>query len=61
MLVAASDDAYVGRASVAEWAAAWPGAELRWVPGGHVSAYLTQAAAFRGAVRDALERTPTLF
>ena len=60
VLVAASDDAYIGKTSVREWEAAWPGAELRWVPGGHVSAYLLQAATFRRAITDALERLPSL-
>ena len=60
VLVAASDDAYIGKTSVREWEAAWPGAELRWVPGGHVSAYLMQAATFRRAITDALERLPSL-
>jgi hypothetical protein len=32
------------------------GAEVRWVPGGHVSAFLSQGEAFRGALRDAMER-----
>lgn len=31
-------------------------AEVRWVPGGHVSAFLSQGGAFRGALRDAMER-----
>ena len=31
-------------------------AEVRWVPGGHVSAFLSQGEAFRGALRDAMER-----
>ena len=29
---------------------------MRWVPGGHVSAFLSQGGAFRGALRDAMER-----
>ncbi len=60
IVVGARADAYVARASVAELAAHWPGAEVRWVPGGHVSAYLTQGDAFRSAIRDCLERVPPL-
>ena len=53
-------DAYVARQSVAELAAHWPGAEVRWVPGGHVSAFLTQGDAFRAAIRDCVARVPPL-
>jgi hypothetical protein len=28
----------------------------RWVPGGHVSAFLLHHGAFRAAIRDSLER-----
>ena len=58
--VGARADAYVARASVAELAAHWPGSEVRWVPGGHVSAFLTQGDAFRGAIRDSVARVPPL-
>ena len=34
----------------------WPGSELRWVAGGHVSAFLLQQPAFRRAITDSLER-----
>ena len=34
----------------------WPGSELRWVPGGHVSAFVLQQPAFRRAITDSLER-----
>ena len=30
--------------------------QVRWVPGGHVSAFLLQQAAFRKAILDSLER-----
>jgi len=58
VVVGATADAYVARASVAELAAHWPGSEVRWVRGGHVSAYLTQGEAFRAAIRDAVDRVP---
>jgi len=45
---------------VEEWGAAWPGAEVRWVGGGHVSAFLTARPAFRGAILDAVARVPPL-
>lgn len=34
----------------------WPGSELRWVAGGHVSAFVLQQPAFRRAITDSLER-----
>ena len=34
----------------------WPGSELRWVAGGHVSAFVLQQPAFRRAIADSLER-----
>jgi len=34
----------------------WPGSELRWVPGGHVTAFVLQRPAFRRAITDSLER-----
>ena len=30
--------------------------QVRWVPGGHVSAFLLQQPAFRKAILDSLER-----
>eukprot|EP00884_Botryococcus_braunii_P014706 jgi/Botrbrau1/23236/Bobra.0041s0072.2 len=56
ILVGAQEDAYVSQESVRELAAHWPGCEIRWVPGGHVSAFLLQQGAFRSAIRDALGR-----
>lgn len=55
-MVAATDDAYVDRASVEQVAAYWPGSEVRWVPGGHVSAFLLCKQQFRQAIKDALDR-----
>lgn len=34
----------------------WPGSELRWVAGGHVTAFVLQQPAFRQAIADSLER-----
>ena len=31
-------------------------AQVRWVPGGHVSAFLFQQGAFRSAIADSLGR-----
>ena len=56
MLVGATDDAYVSPQSVKELAAHWPGSEVRWVKGGHVSAFLLQQSAFRLAISDSINR-----
>ena len=56
MLVGATDDAYVSPQSVRELAAHWPGSEVRWVQGGHVSAFLLQQPAFRRAINDSVSR-----
>ena len=58
VLVAANQDAYVSRQSVIELAEHWPGCEVRWVEGGHVSAFLMQQPAFRTAILDSLNRLP---
>ena len=54
--VSALRDAYIHTGSIQLIASHWPGAEIRWVPAGHVRAYLAHASAFREAVVDALER-----
>ncbi len=35
---------------------AWPGSEVRWVRGGHVSSYLLHNKTFQTAIRDGLDR-----
>ncbi|KAK9820289.1 hypothetical protein WJX72_008631 [[Myrmecia] bisecta] len=56
VLVAATHDAYVSKQSVLELAEHWAGSEVRWVAGGHVSAFLMQQDAFRTAIRDSIGR-----
>lgn len=56
VLVGATEDAYVSPQSVMELAEHWPGSEVRWVKGGHVSAFLLQQNAFRQAIADSLTR-----
>lgn len=56
VIVGALEDAYVTRESIRELAGHWPGSEVRWVPGGHVSAFLLQQPAFRTAIADSLQR-----
>lgn len=56
VIVGACNDAYVSQKSVRELAQHWPGSQVRWVPGGHVSAFLLQQPAFRKAILDSLEQ-----
>ena len=42
--------------SILELAEHWPGSEVRWVKGGHVSAFLLQQNAFRRAISDSISR-----
>lgn len=56
IFVAATDDGYIPKHSVLELQRAWPGSEVRWVTGGHVSSFLLHNDAFRKAIIDALDR-----
>ncbi|XP_072962932.1 uncharacterized protein [Typha angustifolia] len=56
IFVSATDDGYIPKHSVLELQRAWPGSEVRWVTGGHVSSFLLHNDAFRKAIVDALDR-----
>lgn len=56
IFVAATDDGYIPKHSVLELQKAWPGSEVRWVSGGHVSSFLLHNGEFRKAIVDALDR-----
>ncbi|KAL8467460.1 hypothetical protein ACS0TY_030918 [Phlomoides rotata] len=56
IFVAATDDGYIPKHSVMELQKAWPGSEVRWVSGGHVSSYLLHNGEFRKAIVDGLDR-----
>lgn len=56
ILVAAKDDGFVRARDVEALARAWPDAEVRWLEGGHVSAYLAHRSVMRHAIIDAIER-----
>ncbi|KAK6123295.1 hypothetical protein DH2020_042972 [Rehmannia glutinosa] len=56
IFVAATDDGYIPKHSVLELQKAWPGSEVRWVSGGHVSSFLLHNGAFRKAIVDGLNR-----
>ncbi|KAF6158670.1 hypothetical protein GIB67_040184 [Kingdonia uniflora] len=56
IFVGATDDGYIPKHSVLQFQKAWPGSEVRWVTGGHVSSFLLHNDEFRRAIVDALNR-----
>ncbi|KAK1799060.1 hypothetical protein P4O66_007327, partial [Electrophorus voltai] len=56
IIVQAKEDAYVPRAGVRSLQEIWPGCEVRYLDGGHISAYLFKQALFRKAIYDAFSR-----
>ncbi|KAL5983294.1 hypothetical protein ACLOJK_017378 [Asimina triloba] len=58
IFVAATDDGYIPKHSVLELQKAWPGSEVRWVMGGHVSSFILHNDEFRRAIVDGLNRLP---
>lgn len=56
VIVGAEGDGFVSPEGARRIAAHWKGAELRWLPGGHASAFLLGGAEMRRAVADALDR-----
>ncbi len=54
VLLAARHDGYVPAASVEALQQHWVGAELRWMPGGHISSFLTKRRAICAAIATAL-------
>nr|XP_048703269.1 protein ABHD18 isoform X1 [Caretta caretta] len=56
IVVQAKEDAYVPRTGVRSLQDIWPGCEIRYLGGGHISAYLFKQGLFRQAIYDAFER-----
>uniref|UniRef100_A0A8C8SSW8 Abhydrolase domain containing 18 n=1 Tax=Pelusios castaneus TaxID=367368 RepID=A0A8C8SSW8_9SAUR len=56
IVVQAKEDAYVPRTGVRSLQDIWPGCEIRYLGGGHVSAYLFKQGLFRQAIYDAFDR-----
>ncbi|XP_075716578.1 protein ABHD18 isoform X1 [Rhinoderma darwinii] len=56
IVVQAKEDAYVPRVGVRSLQEIWPGCEIRYLEGGHVSAYLFKQGLFRQAIYDAFNR-----
>ncbi|KAL8207029.1 UNVERIFIED_CONTAM: Protein abhd18 [Gekko kuhli] len=56
IVLQAKEDAYVPRTGVRSLQEIWPGCEVRYLEGGHVSAYLFKQGLFRQAIYDAFDR-----
>ncbi|XP_029446929.1 protein ABHD18 isoform X3 [Rhinatrema bivittatum] len=56
IVVQAKEDAYIPRIGVRSLQEIWPGCEVRYLEGGHISAYLFKQGLFRQAIYDAFER-----
>ncbi|KAG5672674.1 hypothetical protein PVAND_002785 [Polypedilum vanderplanki] len=55
--VCAKDDAYVPRDGCTSLEELWPGAEVRYLDAGHVSAYVLHQKLFRSSIIEAFERS----
>ena len=56
--VAADEDAYQPKATVASIPDIWPGSQVRWVQGeGHIRSYLFRQHVFRKAIYDVIDKT----
>ncbi|KAM4733007.1 protein ABHD18 isoform 1-T3 [Anableps anableps] len=56
IVVQAREDAYIPRTGVLSLQEIWPGCEIRYLNGGHISAYLFKQNFFRQAIYDAYNR-----
>lgn len=56
IVVQAKEDAYIPRIGVRGLQEIWPGCEVRYLNGGHISAYLFKQGVFRQAIYDAYDR-----
>jgi predicted alpha/beta hydrolase family esterase len=60
ILMAARQDGFVPSSSTLRLLRHWRGAELRYLPGGHLSAFLTGRSAIIRAILDAFSRIEPL-
>ena len=56
VIVGARSDAYIPQSAVADLADHWPGAELRWEPGGHATLVWLRKDRLADAVVDSFDR-----
>lgn len=59
--VCAKDDAYVPRDGCSSLEEIWPGAEIKYLDAGHVSAYVLHQKLFRSSIIEAFERSKKLW
>jgi Alpha/beta hydrolase domain containing 18 len=59
--VCAKDDAYIPRDGCSSLEDIWPGAEVRYLDAGHVSAYVLHQKLFRSSIIEAFERSKKLW
>ncbi|XP_051172525.1 protein ABHD18 isoform X2 [Leptopilina boulardi] len=55
--VCARDDAYVPRDGCMSLEEIWPGAEIRYIDAGHITAYLLHQKLFRSTISEAFQRS----
>lgn len=55
--VCAKDDAYVPRDGCSSLEDIWPGAEVKYLDAGHVTAYIFSQKLFRSSIIEAFERS----
>uniref|UniRef100_A0A3Q2EE78 Abhydrolase domain containing 18 n=1 Tax=Cyprinodon variegatus TaxID=28743 RepID=A0A3Q2EE78_CYPVA len=56
IVIQAREDAYIPRTGVLSLQEIWPGCEVRYLNGGHISAYLFKQNFFRKSIYDAFDR-----
>ncbi|XP_033742069.1 protein ABHD18-like [Pecten maximus] len=61
IIVTAKHDGYIPRDEVLGLDKIWPGAEIRYVDGGHVEAYIRHKGVFIKAITDAFDRSKEKF
>lgn len=59
--VCAKDDAYIPRDGCSSLEDIWPGAEIKYLDAGHVSAYVLHQKLFRSSIIEAFERSKKLW
>ncbi|GAB0090567.1 uncharacterized protein DMENIID0001_053040 [Sergentomyia squamirostris] len=59
--VCAKDDAYIPREECSSLEEIWPGAEVRYLDAGHVSAYVLHQKLFRSCIIEAFERAKKIY
>ena len=59
--ICAKDDAYVPRENCTSLEELWPGAEVRYLDAGHVTAYFLHQKLFRSSISEAFERSKKIW